>query len=244
MPARTSLQLSRSVLASFGTRLFVHHENRIPQTGSVAVISNHRSFMDAAVLMAALNRPIHFACHHYMGQVPLMRDVVAGLGCFPLDTPNRRQQSFIRQGSDFLCDGRSVGVFPEGTQPMIARTDPRQVGKFQRGFAHLTLQFARKHPRQDVAVLPVAIVSLGEQIYEPIPIRLLHLFDPSEPLFDRPGWHPMVVYRHLAVAVGRPYWVSDRDRQDYQGKTASTTAKRLTETCHREIAELLQDNWQ
>ncbi|WP_318528530.1 1-acyl-sn-glycerol-3-phosphate acyltransferase [Plectonema radiosum] len=58
--------------------MFRYYEERIPQDASVLVVSNHRSFMDAPVLMEALSNPIRFACHHYMGQVPIMRSY-----CYP-----------------------------------------------------------------------------------------------------------------------------------------------------------------
>lgn len=240
MPVENALQLSRGLLASLGTKFFLYHENRIPESASLVIASNHRSILDAPILMAALNRPIRFACHHYMGQVPLMRDVVTGMGAFPLEDAQRRQQSFLRQGSALLAQGQSVGVFPEGTQPMVSQTETRSLRPFHRGFAHLALQFANRHPRQEVAILPVALVGLEEQTYQPVPLRVLRVFDPSEPLFDRPGWHPMVVYKRLAVAVGHPYWIRQSDRQAYQGSQGKATVKRLTQTCHDDILNLLR----
>lgn len=244
MPARNALQLSRGLLASLGIRTFVYNEDNIPTSGSVVIASNHRSFLDAFVLMSALNRPIRFACHHYMGQVPLLRELVSELGCFPLDSPERRQQSFFRQGIDLLGDRQYVGVFPEGTEPMVNWTHPRQVCKFHRGFAHLALQFASRTERQDVAVLPVALVALSEHQHRTIPVSWLRVFDPSEPLFDRPGTHPLVVYKRLAVAVGRPYWLGERDRQGYQGTHAKAAAQRLTDRCRHDILDLLHQNGQ
>ncbi len=240
MPVENALQLSRGLLASLGTKFFLYHENRIPESASLVIASNHRSILDAPILMAALNRPIRFACHHYMGQVPLMRDVVTGMGAFPLEDAQRRQQSFLRQGSTLLAQGQSVGVFPEGTEPMVSQTETRSLRPFHRGFAHLALQFANRHPRQEVAILPVALVGLEEQTYQPVPLRVLRVFDPSEPLFDRPGWHPMVVYKRLAVAVGHPYWIRQGDRQAYQGSQGKATVKRLTQTCHDDILNLLR----
>ncbi|MBP0003693.1 MAG: 1-acyl-sn-glycerol-3-phosphate acyltransferase [Cyanobacteria bacterium SBC] len=240
MPSRNPLNLSRWFLWNLGTRIFVNGEDRIPSDGAVLVVSNHRSFMDAPVLMAALDRPLRFACHHYMGEVPIMRDLVTGMGCFPLDTPDRRQRSFLRQGTALLAQREAVGVFPEGTEPMVSTTHPREVGKFHRGFAHLALQFACHHPRHLTAVLPVAILSLDEQIYQAFPIRVLRVFDPSEPMFDRAGLHPMVVYRHLVISVGRPYWINQLDREAYQGSHAKQVANDLTQTCREEIVSLLE----
>ncbi len=79
---KSPLEISQWLLAALSTKIFRYYEDRIPQDASVLVVSNHRSFMDAPILMAALSNPIRFACHHYMGQVPIMREIVTGLGCF------------------------------------------------------------------------------------------------------------------------------------------------------------------
>jgi 1-acyl-sn-glycerol-3-phosphate acyltransferase len=149
------LLFSRQLLAGFGTQAFFHYQNRVPRESAVLVVSNHRSFMDAPLLMAAIDRPIRFACHHYMGQVPVMRDIVTRLGCFPLDVPEQRQQSFFHQAGKLLQTQQCVGVFPEGAQPMVQLTQPGEMGTFQRGFAHLAL----RAPVADLAVLPVARTS-------------------------------------------------------------------------------------
>jgi 1-acyl-sn-glycerol-3-phosphate acyltransferase len=215
--------------------MFVHYQDRIPRKGAVVMVSNHRSFMDAPLLMAAIDRPIRFACHHYMGQVPLMRDIVTRLGCFPLDTPNQRRQSFFHQASQLLGTGQAVGVFPEGAEPMVKLTPPDQMGAFQRGFAHLAL----RAPVQDLAILPVAIAAHEENNHFAFPLRLLGLFDPSEPLFDQSGWHPMVIYRHVTVLIGRPIWLTPAQQQSYHGKRARTMVNDLTAHCQTEIAGLL-----
>lgn len=201
MSVNSPLDISRSFLATISTKMFRYYEDRIPQDASVLVVSNHRSFMDAPVLMEALSSPIRFACHHYMGQVPIMREIVTGqLGCFPLESPENRQHSFFVQSQALLQSKQMVGVFPEGTKPMVKFTPANQVGEFQRGFAHLAL----RSQVEDLAILPIAIASLEEISTSALPLRVLSLFDPSEPLFNQPGLHPLVIYRRLAVLIGRP----------------------------------------
>lgn len=229
------LQFSRLLLAALGTRLYVQHENRIPHNGPVLIVSNHRSFLDAPVLMAALHRPIRFACHHYMGQVPVMREIVEKLGCFPLGSPEQRQQDFFEQAAQLLHTQQVVGVFPEGAEPMVKPTQPQEIGEFQRGFAHLAL----RAPVQDLVVLPVAIVSHAESSNAVFPLRLLSLFDPSEPLFSQDGWHPMVLYQRVNILVGRPYWIRPQHREHYQGRQARSLVVELTQQCRTEIDNLL-----
>jgi 1-acyl-sn-glycerol-3-phosphate acyltransferase len=236
MTGPSPLLISQQILSLLGTRIFRHHADRIPTDTAVIVISNHRSFLDAPLLMAALHRPVRFACHHYMGQVPLLRDFVLRLGCFPLDAPDQRQQQFFTQAVRLLQTQQVVGIFPEGTQPMVNLTNSRQLGKFQRGFAHLAL----RAPVQNLAVLPVAIVSQQETTNFPVPLQLLSWFDPSEPLFKQSGWHPMVLYQRADVLIGQPYWITEAHRQSYQGKQAKTVVTDLIDACQDQVATLLK----
>lgn len=235
MSSNSPLQISRCLLTALGTRMFLYNENLVPQDSAVLLVSNHRSFMDAPLLMAAINRPIRFACHHYMDQVPVMRDIVKMLGCFPLDSLEHRQQSFFRQASELLQSPQVIGVFPEGGEPMVEATHPQKMREFHRGFAHLAL----RAPIQNLAVLPVAIASCEESNRAGVPLKLLSLIDPSEPLFDQNGWHPLVIYHRVNVLVGRPHWVKTSERQHYRGKDAKTVVADLTHYCHTEIDQLL-----
>jgi 1-acyl-sn-glycerol-3-phosphate acyltransferase len=230
------LLISQQLLAALGTQTFFYYQDRVPKDTAVLVVSNHRSFMDTPLLMAAIDRPIRFACHHYMGQVPVMREFVTRLGCFPLDVPEQRQQSFFHQAGRLLQSGQCVGIFPEGAQPMVQLTQPGKMGDFQRGFAHLAL----RAPVEDLAVLPVAIVPQSETIHSAFPLRLLSWFDPSEPLFKQSGAHPMVIYERVDILVGRPVWISTLQRQAFQGKQAKPMVTELTNYCQSEIKDLMQ----
>lgn len=233
--AISPLVFSRSLLSAAGTRLFSYHQDRIPIDSPLLVVSNHRSFMDAPILMAALNRTVRFACHHYMGQVPLLREIVARLGGFPLESPDQRQHAFFEQASELLQHQQAVGIFPEGAQPMIQLTEPLEVTPFQRGFAHLAL----RAPTTNLAILPVAIASQSEMTNLGFPLQFLSLFDPSEPLFKQSGWHPMVIYQRVHVLIGHPIWITNDQRQQYQGKQAKTAVTALVARCEHEIDSML-----
>lgn len=240
MSSDSPLQISRVLLAAMGTRLFIYHEDRIPNDAALVVVSNHRSFMDAPLLMAGLGHSVRIACHHYMGQVPVMREIVTQLGCFPLKEPERRGHAFFQQATELLEQNQWVGLFPEGAQPMVTLTNPAEVGKFQKGFAHLAL----RAPVRNLAVLPVAIASLDETANSAVPLGFLRLFDPSEPLFEQPGWHPMVVYKRVAVLIGQPIWITAKQRQQYQGKQARKVVADITTSCRDEISKLLHQTFQ
>lgn len=230
------LQLSHLLLMTLGIRMFVERRDRVPPSSPLLVVSNHRSFLDAPLLMAATNRSIRFACHHYMGQVPVMREIVTQLGCFPLDHPEQRQQSFFHQATHLLKTRQAVGIFPEGTLPMVHSPEPCHMNEFQRGFAHLAL----RAPVPELAVLPVAIASHRETVNAAVPLKLLSFFDPSEPLFNQDGWHPMVLYQRVNLLIGRPIWITSTEREKYQGKTARSRVTELNDRCHDEIKALLR----
>ncbi|MGB8702637.1 MAG: lysophospholipid acyltransferase family protein, partial [Thermosynechococcaceae cyanobacterium] len=218
------LHLSRGLLGAVGTKASLHYAERIPATGRLLVVSNHRSFLDAPLLMAAINRPLRFACHYYMSQVPVLREVVSAMGAFPLDAPHQRQKHFFQQSVDLLQSGQSVGIFPEGTQPMVQVKPPNQLSPFHRGFAHLAL----RAPVQDLVILPVAIASTEEERHDLVPLKLFSLFDPSEPLFDCGGLHPAIVYRRVHLLFGHPLSIDEAQRQQYRGRQGGFLAKALT----------------
>ncbi|WP_404785125.1 lysophospholipid acyltransferase family protein [Altericista sp. CCNU0014] len=229
------LGLSRLFLDGLGTQVKLAHLDRIPESRSILVVSNHRSFMDAPLLMTALSKSIQFACHHYMSQIPVLRETVQALGCFPLEAPNQSQQGFFDRANCFLQARKLVGVFPEGGQRMVRPSSPREIAPFQRGFAHL----AMRSPVPKLAVLPVAIISQDESTHLGVPLPLLHFFDPSEPLFEQMGWHPIVVYHKVKVAIGHPYWITPTHKAQYRGKQGKAMVGRLTQYCQQEIAQLL-----
>lgn len=228
------LWISRGGLQMLGVRREIHYQSRIPKTGPLVVISNHRSFLDALLLMDALDRPVHFACHHYMGQVPGLRELVESLGCFPLASPRQRLRSLTIQGGEFLRQGQTVGIFPEGAQAMIHTQSARFMYPFQRGFAHLALRSP-----VPVTVLPVAIVTLEEAQGVEFPVQMLSWFDPSEPLFRQTHWHPAILYRHSQLRIGTPQTITAQHQAQYLQPGGKTLADNLNDTCQREIELLL-----
>jgi 1-acyl-sn-glycerol-3-phosphate acyltransferase len=237
MALNSSQGIARSLLMALNVKTTLCYEHRIPHDIPVIVISNHRSFLDAPLLISSIPYKLRIASHHYMGQTPGLKELVDLFGCFPLAAPRQKQQHFFARAESFLAARQWVGLFPEGTSPMIETTKPEEVGKFQRGFAHL----AYKMPVDNLVVLPVAIASLSETIYPTIPIRWLTTFDASEPLFYRDDLHPMVMYHRVNLLFGRPYLINRELKQQYQGKKAKHLVTSLTDYCQTQITELLKE---
>ena len=229
------LQLSRSLLDATGMSVTLHHLERVPIKNRLLVVSNHRSLLDAPLLMSAISRPVRFVCHHYMSKVPLLQQAVALMGAFPLEADQRRQASFFRQSASFLQANQVVGVFPEGADPMVKVNAPQQLSPFYRGFAHLALRV----PVDGLAILPIAIASREEKQGKLAPLALFRRFDPSEALFQRDGWHSAILYRHVDVLFGHPLLIDKSWKSRYRGSCGATTARELTQACWSQIAEML-----
>lgn len=220
MSFHTSRLTAQSILSAIDVQLFIEGANHIPQDIPTIVISNHRSFLDAPILIVSLPYSLRIACHHYMGEAPIIRQVAVDLlGCFPLAESPQKKQQFFASAAQLLAARQWVGLFPEGTKPMVEPTKPNRTNEFERGFAHL----AWRAPVTRLAVLPIAIVSLDETIYPSIPVRWLRQFDPEEPFFQRSGLHPMVIYHRVKIAIGRPYLIGEDKKQQYRGKQAKNS---------------------
>ena len=229
--------IAQSLVSAVNLDLTLSYADRIPQDFPTIVISNHRSFLDAPILIKTIPYPLRIACHHYMGQTPVVKEIVDSLGCFPLATAKHRQRQFFDRANSFLASRQWVGLFPEGTRPMIEPTSPEEINEFHRGFAHL----AWKTPVENLAVLPVAIASLSETNYPSIPISWLKQFDRDEPFFQRQGLHPMLVYHRAKVMIGRPYWINTAQKHEYKGRQAKKLATDLRDHCQSQITDLLKE---
>ena len=161
-----------SILKIFNVKVTTSYLDRFPNNVPVVLVSNHRSFLDAAILVFFVPKPLHILCHYYMSQTPILQNIVSWLGCFALEESRWRQRKFFQQATELLQAGDWVGIFPEGTEPMLTKTNPQQVGKFYRGFAHLALRV----PTANLAIVPMAIASTQETILPTFPIRWLRLF--------------------------------------------------------------------
>ena len=229
--------LAQVMLKFFNVKYSLDYGERIPSGEPLIVISNHRSFLDAALLLEAIPGSLRIACHHFMGKTPGLKQFVSWLGCFPLAANNQGQQYLFRTAQNLLTDRQWLGVFPEGALPMVEPPNCDQVGKFQRGFAHLVYRLKI----DNLTVLPVAIASLEETKYQSFPISWLSKLDPYEPIFKRKGLHPVIIYDRVKLVVGHPHRLSYEQKQAYKGKQARQMVSDLTNSCQQQIAELLKE---
>jgi 1-acyl-sn-glycerol-3-phosphate acyltransferase len=225
--------IAQDILGWLGLDVKVQNLERIPNAGPLLIVSNHRSFMDPFLLTSFLNTPINFVCHRYMGNVPVLREVLQTCGGFPLSN-NDWYPELLEHSTNLLDRGKTIGIFPEGAAPMLNTPASNGLRTFYRGFAHLALQAAVPN----LQILPVAISSQAEKQWPAVPLSLLRQLDPLEPLFQQDGWHPAVLYQEVEIRIGRPFQIEPY-RSQYRGRQASTVVKDLTATLSAQVADLL-----
>ena len=99
---------------------------------------------------------------------------------------------------------------------------------------------ALRAPVEEMAILPIALLSIEEKRYDVAPLKLLSIFDPSEPLFDCWQWHPVIIYHRVHILFGEPIWIKESQRQQYRSKQGGSLVKELTHSCSNQITALLK----
>lgn len=100
--------------------LRVHWRDRdnepLPETGPYLVCANHQTALDVVFLCAALRRQQpHFMAKAELFKVPVLGWLVRKLGAFPV-ARGKGDVGAIKHAIKLLQEGRSVGVFPQGTR--------------------------------------------------------------------------------------------------------------------------------
>ncbi|MDM5154793.1 lysophospholipid acyltransferase family protein [Bacillus sp. DX1.1] len=143
---KTTNWFGKKMVRVTGSTVQVNGLENVPQDKPVLVVSNHQSNMDIAVLLGYLNKPIGFVSKAEIKKFPLVPTWMELMNCVFMDRSNRRQSlQAIKDGIEFLKQGHSIVIFPEGT-----RSKGNEMGEFKAGSFHLAV-------KAGVAILPVTV---------------------------------------------------------------------------------------
>lgn len=122
-PERVSIGLSRryrifrETVLALGRVLVgftVHGADRVPDSGPLVVVSNHRRYLDPVYVSMAVPRRLQ-----WMGKkelfIPPFHKLFYFIGCFPVDRQGGGRAA-LRAALGYLGDGAALGIFPEGTR--------------------------------------------------------------------------------------------------------------------------------
>jgi 1-acyl-sn-glycerol-3-phosphate acyltransferase len=132
-------------------RVNVVGRENLPEDGACVIAANHVSFVDFLVLGGALQRPTHFLMDASFTHYPFMGWFRKNEICIPIASPRRDPDAYAQAFVSVrrkLCEGRIVGIFPEGKL-----TSDGSLAPFKAGIEKII-------DRDPVPVVPIAIHGL------------------------------------------------------------------------------------
>ena len=125
----------KSVLWLAGTKIEasgLEHLSEVPDDKGILFIGNHRSYFDILVLQTLVDRPLGFIAKKEFKKVPLFSWWVADIGSLFLDRKNiRAGLGTINLGTEYMKQGLSLGLYPEGTRNHSSEMLPFKTGGYR-----------------------------------------------------------------------------------------------------------------
>ena len=130
-------------------------KENIPKDGAVIICGNHRTFLDAPLIVISNKRFVHFMAKDELKKNPLVR-FVAYLFQVVYVKRNEKDVGALKQSLKRLKNGEVLGIFPEGTRHGFDKGE----GKIKGGAAYLAI-------KTNATIVPVGIYG-GERPFKRI----------------------------------------------------------------------------
>ena len=141
-----------------GVRLTVIGEEHVPKDQAVLYIGNHRSYFDILLTYSRCPRLTGYVAKVEMLRYWLLRDWMKALYCLFLDRDNLKEGlKTILTGIDYVKNGVSIWIFPEGT---------RNPGSGLMDFKEGSMKIAEK---SGCPIIPVAMTGTAEIFEKHVP---------------------------------------------------------------------------
>ena len=183
-----------------GCRVTVVGKKYLDTPGAKIFASNHTSYFDVLPLMLGLGVPYRFVAKMEVGRMPFIATFLKQMGHLKFDRTDA--ESRLRQAQEieeFLRNGESVFVFPEGTFTREDGVRPFQLGAFKAAVA------------TGAPILPVSLAGtrrfLRDGTYLPRPSNVTITLSPpiyprtangADDTADASGWHELIRLRDAA----------------------------------------------
>ena len=144
------------ILDKWDFTINVTGEENLPKEGPVVYIANHQSYADALGTLKVISErhQIGYIGKDYFGKIPYFGKWVSAIRCIYIQRGNTRNSlRVIGEGVEYLKDGFSMLIFPEGT-----RSKTEEVGEFKPGSFKLAT-------KAQVPIIPISLND-GRRLYE------------------------------------------------------------------------------
>lgn len=143
--AKVARNWSDFTLKAIGMDLEVIGKENIPKE-TCLFVANHQSYIDIPVLLKITGKPIGFIGKKELEKVPILRSWMLDIKSIFLDRNNVREGiKAINKGIEYLKEGTSMAIFPEGT-----RSKSENMNEFKKG----SLKLATK---SGALIVPITI---------------------------------------------------------------------------------------
>lgn len=137
---------ARALIKLTGSEVQVIGEELIPKEGPVLFVSNHQGNFDVPILIGYIQKPKGFISKIEVKKMPIIGSYMEAMKCVFIDRKNKRQSvKAFQEGTQFLKEGHSLVIFPEGT-----RSKGKDIGEFKSGSFRLAV-------KSGVPIVPVTI---------------------------------------------------------------------------------------
>src|SRR5580692_81720 len=136
-------------------RVKVLGRDNFPAKSGALLVCNHMSFVDAALLIAATDRPIRFIMYQGIYDLPMVKPFARTMKAIPISSEQHPREMIrsLQAAADALREGEIVCIFAEG---QITRTG--QLLPFRRGLE-------RVMKGVDVPIIPVSLDGVWGSIF-------------------------------------------------------------------------------
>ena len=146
------------ILFLAGTKIEVRGREHIPEDKPVLYVGNHRSYFDIVIGYRLIKGECGFVAKKEMEKILFLRRWMKNLHCLFLDRSNIKEGlKTILTGIDYVKNGISIWIFPEGT---------RNKGKGMLDFKEGSMKIAEK---TGCPIIPVAFTGTAEIFESHIP---------------------------------------------------------------------------
>src|SRR6201981_1651775 len=107
-------------------RMDISGAEHVPARGGALLVPNHASIVDAALVIAATDRPIRFRMFKDFYEHALMKPFAQTMGVIPISSQQgpREMIHALREATKALQDSELVCIFPEGQMTRIGQMMP------------------------------------------------------------------------------------------------------------------------
>ncbi|TCT16281.1 1-acyl-sn-glycerol-3-phosphate acyltransferase [Natranaerovirga pectinivora] len=143
---KVTTRWARNMVKSTGSKINVIGLDNVPKDENVLFVSNHQGNFDIPLLLGYLPTAVGFVAKVELQKVPVVRTWMALMKCVFIDRKDPRHSlQAIITGINYLKEGHSMVIFPEGT-----RSKRDEVGEFKAGSMKMAL-------KSNVKIVPITI---------------------------------------------------------------------------------------